>query len=180
VRARGPSRRVVLVAAAAGAASLGFAGIAAWPSRLRAPRTTLRVLDANTFSTMAAVADRVCTGTSSGGLPSAWDLEVPEKVDEALWGMHPGTAADVLGALKLLETGLFGAVDGRIRPFTRLSPAGQDRVLERWRTSRIGIRRSAFTALASLAAAAYWSHPSTFAHVGYPGPPRFAAPEAEP
>jgi hypothetical protein len=167
-----PTRRWVLVGATAGALGLGMAGIAAWPSLLRAPRAPLRVLDGATFSTLAAVADRVCPAVSS--LPSAWDLEVPERVDESLWGMHPATAAEVCTALRLLELGLLGVVDGRIRPFTRLPPAAQDRVLERWRTSRIGVRRATWDAVAGMVSAAYWSQPSTFRHVGYPGPPRFA------
>lgn len=168
------TRRAVLAGAAAGAVGLGVVGIAAWPARLREARVALRVLDRTTFSTLAAVAERVCPAMD--GLPSAWDLQVPEKVDLALWGMHPGTAADVQRALRLLETGLLGAIDGRIRPFTRLSPAAQDQVLERWGTSRFEVRRVAFTALANLTSAAYWSDPATFRHLGYPGPPTWPAP----
>jgi hypothetical protein len=130
------------------------------------------VLDPATFSTLAAAADRICD--SGGQLPSAWDLEVPEQVDAALWGMHPGTAGEVRMALRLLELGLLGPIDGRIRPFTRLQDEAQDRLLERWRTSRFAPRRGAFTAVANLSSAAYWSNPATFAHVSYPGPPRFS------
>lgn len=151
---------------------LGAGAVALQPGRLRAPRGPLQVLDDRTFSTLAAVADRVCPGGE--GLPSAWELGVPEKVDLLLGSLHPGNAGELRQVLVLLESGLAGLVfDGRMRAFTQCSPETQDQVLERWRTSGWMIRKSAYKALVSAISASYWSDPRTWAHLGYPGPPRF-------
>lgn len=166
-----PSRRWFIGGAGA-AVIVACAGLGAWPTALRAARRPLVCLDPRLFSVVAAAADRLCPATADS--PSAWDLEVPEDVDAALAAMDPRTAGDVANALRLLEFGLLGAVDGRILPFTRCDPSTQDRVLERWRMSGIEVRRSAFLALAGLVKSAYWSKPATFRHIGYPGPPRFA------
>jgi hypothetical protein len=169
-----PSRRRLLLG---GAATVGLmatlgAAVALQPTLHRAPRAALRVLDARQFSVLAALADRVCPG--GGGLPSAWELQVPEKVDLLLDSLHPATAAELQFALGLVESGLAGLLlDGRIRAFTRCPPEVQDAVLATWRDSRLPDRRIAYRALVSLISAAYWADPSTFAHLGYAGPIRF-------
>lgn len=167
-------RRAVLRLAAAGGALLfaGGAGLALQPGRRREPREPLRALTPRAFATLAAAADRLCPGGDR--LPSAWDLRVPEKVDATLDRLDPAAAAEVVNALRLLENGLPGLLlHGRPRAFTALAPEAQDAALEAWRTSRFATLRTAHKALASLASAAYWSDPATFAYVGYPGPPRF-------
>ena len=177
-----PIRRRTLLAAIGGAglaaSGLTAVGLAAWPTLQRTPRRALRVLDGTTFSILAAVADRVCPATAS--LPSAWDLEVPEQIDDMLYGLHEDSANELLLALRLLDNGLLGIIDGRIRPFTRCDGEAQDRILARWRDSRVTVRRATFLGVTRLAAAAYWSNPATFAHVGYPGPPVFARPAPPP
>ena len=173
---RVPSRRAVLGASLSLAilTTLGAGAIALQPGLLVSPRTPLRVLDARTFSVLAAVADTICPGDDT--LPSAWALEVPEKVDALLDTLHPASATELGRVLMLLESGLAGLVlDGRSRPFTRCTPDVRARVLERWRTSGWMIRKSAYKALVSAISAAYWSDPRTWAHTGYPGPPRFGA-----
>jgi hypothetical protein len=145
--------------------------VAFQPGRSRVPRRPLVVLDPRAFSVLAAVADRICPG--GGGLPSAWELEVPEKVDAVLDRIDPAGAAEMRQILMLLESGLAGfAFDGRIRAFSAASPESQDRTLDRWRTSRWTLRRAAYKALSSTISAAYWSDPRTWPHIGYVGPPR--------
>ena len=166
-----PSRRAVL-AGGTGAILLGLGAPGASRAGPPAPRRALRVLDVRTFSILAAVADRICPG--GDGLPSAWALEVPEQVDAFLDRIDPASAAEVGQVLLLLESGLLGlALDGRIRPFTSSAPEVQDRILDGWRTSRWTLRSAAWKALASAVSAAYWADPRTWAHLGYPGPPRF-------
>lgn len=169
-----PTRRTVLRGGVLGGLLLAAAGagLALQPGRLREPSKPLRALDARTFSVLAAVADRVCPG--GRGLPSASELGVPERVDALLDALDPGNAADLSQALRLIENGLPGLLlDGRPRAFTACDPATQDRVLERWRTSRLTVRRTAWKALVALISSAYWSDARTFGFVGYPGPPRF-------
>ena len=170
-----PSRRTALTLGLVGGALVlvGGAGLALQPGSGPAPREVLRVLTPRTYAVLAAVADRLCP--AGVGLPSAWDLRVPEKVDLTLDMLHPATAAEVQQALLLLENGLPGLfLHARPRAFTALAPDAQDRALEAWRTSRFATLRTAHKALLSLVSAAYWSDPATFAFVGYPGPPRFA------
>jgi hypothetical protein len=131
-----------------------------------APRAPLQVLSFRSFRVLAAVADRVCPGGLD--LPTAWELEVPEKVDLVLARLHPGHGTDVHRALLLLDSAVAGLLlDGRPTWFTRAPPFVQDQILDAWRTSSLEVRRSAFRAITGLVSAAYWSHPRTFAHSGY-------------
>ena len=131
-----------------------------------APRAPLQVLSFRSFRVLAAVADRVCPGGPD--LPSAWELEVPEKVDLVLSRLHPGNGTDVHRALLLLDSAVAGLMlDGRPVWFTRARPSVQDEILEAWHTSGLEVRRSAYRAITGLVSAAYWSDPRTYAHSGY-------------
>ncbi|MCA9489068.1 MAG: twin-arginine translocation signal domain-containing protein, partial [Myxococcales bacterium] len=107
-----PSRRQVLLGGAAVTAlvGVGAVGLQLRASRLREPRRPLAALDPVGFSVVAAVAERVCPAAE--GLPSAWALEVPERVDELLARMEPGQATDVSRALLLLESPLVSVLFG--------------------------------------------------------------------
>jgi hypothetical protein len=158
--------------------SVGAAGGTALllqPTARRQPGTPLKVLDERAFSVLVAVADRICPGAA--GLPPASELGVAEKVDALLDRAHPGIARDVSSILALLENPLAGLfLDGRPRPFTSCTIEEQDHILERWRTSGIFVRRTAFRALHGLCSGAYWSDPRTYSFTGYPGPSFAAAP----
>lgn len=170
------TRRHVLGLAAAGSAVLaaGGVGLALRGSVLREPRRALRVLDPVGFSVVAAAADVFCPATET--LPSGWDLLVPEKVDDLLAAQLPGAGEELGQALLLLENALVGAVlDARPRPFTACDPAVRLEVLRAWQRSAIPLRRTVYKALRGLCSAPYWADPVVWEHVGYPGPPRYAA-----
>lgn len=166
-RLTGPSRRRLLWSLALGAAAVAAGvGLAVVPPAARAPREPLRALTERSFAVLAAVADRVCPG--GPGLPDAWELEVPEKVDAVLARLHPANATDLHRALLLLDNPLAGLLlDGRPATFTRASDETRDRILASWRTSRLQVRRASYQAIVGLVSAAYWSDPRTFAHLGY-------------
>jgi hypothetical protein len=152
--------------------TVGGVGLALQPTVMREPRQKLKVLSPTDFSVLAAIVDRLHPGAP--GLPSGWDLQVPEKVDAFLWTIHPADNRELLKALRFIENAIAGALlDGRFRPFTALSPEAQDEALASWRTSRLQTRRLAFKGIRSLTASVYWSQPATYAHLGYPGPPDF-------
>lgn len=149
------------------------------PTVWRAPRQALKVLDERMFSVLAALADRICPATD--GLPSAWELRVPEKVDAWLDTLHEASVSEAILALRLLESGLLGLLlDGRPRAFTACPAEVQDRVLRAWRDSALLERRVAYRALAGLVSSTYWGEQATWRHVGYPGPPAFPPPVPDP
>lgn len=167
------TRRKVLKIGFGGAAVVAVGGGAALflqGTVTRAPRRSLRALTEEQFSVLAAVADRIAP--ASGDFPSAWDVEVPEKVDELLSRAHPANAAEVGQGLMLLESAAAGLLlEGRISTFTGSTPHEQDETLASWRASDLEVRRKVFKALNGLCNAAYYASPEVYAAVGYPGPP---------
>ncbi|HWV39173.1 MAG TPA: gluconate 2-dehydrogenase subunit 3 family protein [Vulgatibacter sp.] len=154
------------------ALAAGGVGLSLQQTHLRRPSRPLRALDERTFSILAAVADRVAP--AEGAFPAASELQVAEKVDELLAGVHPSVVEEIKQVLHLLENGVAGLLlDGRPRPFTALEPQAQDEALQAWRRSRLGLRRTAYRAIRGLCAAAYYASPEIQPAVGYPGPPDF-------
>ena len=150
----------------------GSIGLVAWPSdeRVRA-RHPLRALDARQFAVLAAVAGRMVTA------PKADPVVIAERLDAQMATAPAEVRADFGKLLLLLENAFAGFVlDGRARPFTRLSPEEQDDVLADWRDSRLALRRSGFSALRKLTQAAWYAAPEAWADVGYPGPPQLSVP----
>jgi hypothetical protein len=175
------SRRSLVKAGLFGAGMLGISGIGLGlqSTVYRSPQSTLRALSAREYSIIAAVADRVCPRESD--MPSARALLVADHLDGAVFRMHPGAAAEFKQLLALLENAAVGMVfEQRARPFTACKPEVQDRVLRAWQLSRFSLRRTGFRALAGLCMAAYWAQPETWVALGYPGPPEFNLPPAEP
>ena len=169
------TRRQVLKVGLGGAAVVVVGGGAALLLRetvARTPRRPLRALTEEQFSVLAAVADRVAP--ASGEFPSAWQVEVPERIDELLSRVHPGLADEVGQGLMLLESAAAGMLlEGRTATFTGSPPDEQDAILASWRASGLEVRRKTFKALNGLCNATYYASPEVYAAVGYPGPLQF-------
>jgi hypothetical protein len=143
----------------------GGTGLAYFPSRdgFAVPQQLLSLTPAR-FQVLAAVAERIVPSGADG---AAVALEVDRLLSYAV----VETRQDIEKLLGLFENALPGLLlDGRALPFTRLSEAGQDEVLESWRTSRLALRRSGYQALRKLCMVAYWTQPSAWAAVGYDPP----------
>jgi hypothetical protein len=169
-----PSRRDVLKYGVIGAlvVAAGGAGLALRPTRAAIPAEALRVLDADEFSVLYAIAETCCP--KNGAFPAASELHVAEKIDLLLSRCEDGTVSDIKKLLALVENALPGLVlDGRFSTFTASSPETRTAILEGWRTSRIGFRRTVFKALTGLVGATYYAQPEIWGAVGYPGPPNF-------
>jgi hypothetical protein len=81
----------------------------------------------------------------------------------------------------LFETALGGLVlDGRVRPFTRLSPEEQDHALEQWRDSRLALRRTGYQALRKLCLASHYARPESWASIHFPAPTPVSEPYDDP
>ncbi len=167
-----PSRRRLLQVGAGGALvlALGGVGLALQPTVMRAPQGPLQVLTERDYSILAAIAEGILP--PHDGLPSTDEVDVAGKIDALLATKHPGDAAEFKQGLMLLENGLPGLfLDGRPRPLSTYSIAQRTRILDRWRTSRIPLRRKVFRAVYGLVGASYWGDARTHAFIGYPGPP---------
>lgn len=151
-------------------AAAGF-GLSLQKTRL-VPNTPseLSVLSAEEYAVLVALADRLCPALDA--LPSASELGIPQQLDRMISFVPVEEQEGFKMGLRLFEHPLSGVLFGeRARPFTQLSPEAQDRVIEAWRDSRVGARRTIYTALAGLVLALYWGHPRTWPTVGYEGPP---------
>lgn len=153
-------------------ATASSTGLALFPSRKDAiPRGPLKILDPRGFAVLAAVAARAVQA------PGVDPVAIAHAVDDVMARQVPEVQHDFRQLLLLFENALSGLLfDGRLRPFTRLSPEGQDAVLAAWRDSRITIRRAGYKTLVKLTQAAHYGQPACWASVGYPGPPQLATP----
>ena len=157
-----------------GALALGSLTLATRSTLLRTPASPLKLLTAQEFSILAAVADRVCPAHEAFPAPEA--MHVAERVDALLANAHPGLSGEIRQLLHLFENGLANFLfDRRPRAFTQMDGAEQDATLNDWRHSSITVRRTGYKALTGLVTAAYYSNPATYAAVGYPGPPDIGA-----
>jgi hypothetical protein len=162
-------RRSILKYGLIGAAVLATGGVALTlqPTVLRAPKAPLECFDDVEYAILWALVSRLAP-------PDADALDIAGKLDKTFAAADLGTQAEFKQVLRLIENGLPGLfLDGRPRPFSAASPDVQDTTLERWRTSRISVRRTAFKAINQLIGAAYYASPETYAAVGYPGPPDY-------
>ena len=162
------NRRAFLKTGLVGGAllALGGTGLALFPTRhLAAPTRPLRVLDDRGFQVMVAVAGRVIID------PGSDPVVIAEGVDELATRLPVEVQRDILRLLGLFESALGGLLlDGRALPFTRLPPDAQDRVLARWRSSRLALRRSGYRGLKQLCNLAHYAQPRSWAAVGFPPP----------
>jgi hypothetical protein len=152
---------------------LGSLGLALQKSSRPAATPTLRLLDADEYAVLAAVADRVCPALGPGA-PGAAALEIAARIDQRLASADSEVQKGTRIALRVFENGLSGALSGeRLVPFTQLDAEAQDRVLASWRDSRVGFRRTVYRGLTGAVFAMYWGDPRTWQRIGYGGPPDF-------
>jgi hypothetical protein len=139
---------------------------------MRTPARALKVLDARTYSILAAIADRVAPG--GRGLPKASDLGVAEAVDDLMSTVHPGDGAELRQVLLFIENAVTGLLfDGAASPFTARSAEEQDATLQAMRTSLVPLRRTMWKAVVGLVNGAYWAQEPTWTASRYPGPPDY-------
>lgn len=141
---------------------LGGGTLALLPTKdVAPPATDLVVLGARGFQVLAAIAMRVVPDTVDGA-------SVARGVDALLERAPLEAQADFNRLLGLFENALPGLLfDGRVLPFTQLSPESQDRVLRSWRDSRLALRRSGYHALRRICLATAYADEKTWPAIGY-------------
>ena len=150
-----PDRREFLKTSLAGSLVLVAAAVlpAGCAREEEAPRGLL-VFTPGEYLTMQAVAARLIP---RGGIfpAGAVDAGVARRVDRILVHLEADTQRRISRALRVFEYApLFS---GLLRPFRRLSPAEQDRLLHAWHSSRRVFRAQVFDAFKWLAMMAFYN-----------------------
>jgi hypothetical protein len=150
---------------------LGSAGLALQKTARRAGPADLRVLDADEYAVLSAIAERACPALGPGA-PGATALGVAAKIDTLLMSADGETQKGTKIGLRIFENALSGALSGeRLVPFTQLGPDAQDRVLANWRDSNTSFKRTVYKGITSAIFAVYWGERETWQRIGYAGPP---------
>ena len=170
------SRRTLLKTGLLGTVlvGLGSVGLALQKPLRQGATPALKLLDADEYAVLVAIADRLCPALGAGA-PGARAVDVATQLDALLLTADPETQKGTKIALRIFDNALAGALSGeRFVPFTRLPPEAQDRVLANWRDAGVGFRRTVYKGIASAVFAVYWGDPRTWARIGYAGPPDMA------
>ena len=155
-------------------AATGGVGLALRGGALRDAPANLKVFSQHEYSVLAALGDLICPAMPPD-LPGATALDVASKADAMFAPMPADIQKQFKMMLSLFDNALVGFLfEGRITPFTKLSPEDQYKSFESWGNSTIGFRNTVFNALRALVPALYYGDERTWKGVGYPGPPEIA------
>ena len=171
-----PTRRQFIKVGIAGAAV--FATVRWLDKPQAAPATHHRFLDVAGVVMVAALVPVVLDGS----LPEETEpraraiREVVEAFDRAVSGLAPAVQREVdqlFSVLRFPPSRL--AFTGLWSPVEESSAEEIAAFLTRWRHSRFEIQRAGYQALTQLIQAAWYDNPTSWAAIGYPGPPKVAA-----
>jgi hypothetical protein len=141
------------------------------------PAQPHRFLDARSAAIMAHVVPVILAG-SLPQPPEARAVAVREVVDafdRAVAGLSPAVQQEVeelfsvlrFAPMRIAFTGLWSPVESS-------TPAQIAEWLTQWRRSRFEIQRAGYQALTQLVQASWYDNPSSWAAIGYPGPPKLS------
>lgn len=120
------------------------------------------------FLVLRAAAEQLIDLPAEGGpLPSH---EVAVRMDNYLAGADPEVQDQFHQLLTVFNSGITAFLfDFRASSYLGMSPEERSSYLRDWMESPIGFRRTAFTALKRVAMSTYYSHPSSWAPIGFDG-----------
>jgi hypothetical protein len=101
---------------------------------------------------LSRVVDGVAVAVSSLGASAQWEI------------------SELFALLMFPPTRI--AVAGLLRPWEQAADADIESFLAAWRDSRFGLLQSGYQALHDLVLGAWYADPSSWAAIGYPGPPQ--------
>jgi len=169
------SRRTFLAAGTFGALALSAAG---WLRLRPAQRVAGRGLDSASSGIVRAMTPAFLAGAlpvDAGARATAVD-ETVANVDAAIAGLSPDAQAELAQLFALLGFAPARiALAGLTHDWTDATTDDVNAALERWRTSRVALLRSAYDGLHQLVLAAWYGNPRTWDAIGYPGPPRLTS-----
>jgi hypothetical protein len=171
-----PTRRQFIKVGIAGAAVLATVR---WLDKPQAaPASNHRFLDVPGVVMVAAFVPVVLDGSLPEEIePRARAIrEVVEAFDRAVSGLAPAVQREVDQLFSILRFGPSRiAFTGLWSPVEEATAEEIAAFLTRWRHSRFEIQRAGYQALTQLIQAAWYDNPSSWAAIGYPGPPKVAA-----
>jgi hypothetical protein len=166
------SRRTFIVAGVGGAAALALAH---W---WRSSGDGTLAADADATAIIAAVVPALLGGAlpdDASRRPRAID-ETIAAVRQAIAGLPPAAQIEIGQLFALLAFPPARIALARVdSPWPGATTAEVAAFLERWRTSRFKLFRSAYDALHQLIYAGWYGQPSSWAAIGYAGPPELAS-----
>ncbi len=160
--------RAVGAAAAAGLLPLGCGA----PSSVSAalgppPGRALRVLSPRTYLTFNLATRRI-VGPDGARRIGAGGIDPAALADD--WLARFGPSGELLQtALLTLEFGVW-PLAAKLRLFSALDAAAQDRVLADLQNGRWDLQRQLYAGIKTLACLAFYADPASHAAIGYPGP----------
>ena len=168
------SRRVFIQAGFAGAALFA---LARWIDGPAEAASATRFLDARGLRTVGALVPVVL----NGALPTeeaARRTAITETVaafDRAVAGLAPPVQKEIGELFSFLHTApLRIAVTGLWKPVEESTPGQLRDFLLRWRDSPFDLQRASYRALTQIIQAAWYGNSSSWAAIGYAGPPAVA------
>ena len=161
-----------------GIASAALLATVRWLDRSEAaPAANHRFLDSAAVVMTAAFVP-VVLATSLPDEPAARAhaiREVVDAFDRAVSGLSPAVQKEVEQLFSVLRFAPSRvAFTGLWQPLEESSAEEIAGFLTRWRTSRFEIQRAGYQALTQLIQASWYDNPSSWAAIGYPGPPKLA------
>ena len=136
-----------------------------------------RSLDEQSAATVEAFVPVILAGSlpEEPGARARAVREVVEAFDRAVSGLAPTTQEEILQLFSFLHFGPTRvAFAGLWSPVVDSSRDELRAFLLRWRTSRFDLQRASYHALTQLIQAAWYGNSSSWAAIGYPGPPQLA------
>lgn len=138
------------------------------PAVLTPPRALeLESLSPRGYATFQAFAMRLA-GPRAAASIAARELDPAAAADRWVARL-PALAGALSDGLTLLEWGVWPLLP-KLRPFTALEGAAQDRVIENLLRSRVALKRDLYRGLKSLATLVVYTDPAARAWTGHPGP----------
>lgn len=170
------SRRTFIKAGAVGVGALAMAGAyEAW--RLRAcTNETAGALSPAGRALFAAMIPAFLDGMVAPGDWTPQSMSATLDLIERTVAALPSAARGELQQLACLldQAPVRLLLAGRWSPWSSITAAEARRVLERWRFSGTPMLVSAYQALHDITYASWYAQPSSWAAIGYPGPPTFS------
>jgi len=167
------TRRQFLKAGVIGGAALAMLG--AW--QLARQRTTA----SNSLDARHLILSAIVPAMLAGVLPEDATarrgavVHTIARVDQTIAGLSPAVQTEVAELFALLNTGVTRVLLAGVWADWQVADAASIAAfLERWRSSSWLLMRSAYGALHDLILGAWYSEPSAWAAIGYPGPPEIA------